>query len=84
MPLYDSPGTSEDNGLHPYPKLDAILGILILDDGAHLQVVLECTGDMIGSLASLNTALNTRTHSLLAQHADQGPAGLLQRKKEYR
>ena len=38
--------------------------------------MLEGTGDVVGSLASLHTALDAGAHSLLAENAEQGPSRL--------
>lgn len=63
-----------------HSKLDSVLCLLVLDDGSHLEVVLEGAGHVICSLAGLDTTLNTRTVPLLAQNTHQGPAGRLRKK----
>ena len=57
-------------------ELHPVLCTFILDDGSHLQVVLEGTGDVVGGLAGLHTALDARAHPLLAENAEQGPSRL--------
>ena len=56
-----------------HPKFDAVLGVLVLDDGPHLQVVFEGAGDVVGRLAGLDAALDAGAHLLLAENADQRP-----------
>ena len=49
-----------------HPQLDPVLGLLVLDDGSHLEVVFEGAGDVVGCLAGLDAALDARSHLLLA------------------
>ena len=60
--------------INTHPELHPVLCILVLNDGSHLQVVLEGAGDVVGSLAGLDTALDTGAHPLLAENTDQRPA----------
>ena len=61
-----------------HPKFDAVLGVLVLDDGPHLEPLLESARHVVGRLARLHRALDARPHPLLAQHAQQRPPRLLQ------
>ena len=63
-----------------HSELDSVLCLLVLDDSSHLEVVLEGAGHVVGSLAGLDTTLNTRTVPLLAQNTHQGPAGRLRKR----
>ena len=58
-----------------HPQFHPVLRILVLNDGSHLEVVLEGAGDVVGRLAGLDAALDAGAHPLLAEDADQGPAG---------
>ena len=42
-----------------YPELDSVLRLFILNDCSQLEVMFEGAGDMVGCLASLDTALDT-------------------------
>ena len=64
-----------------HPQLHPILCILIFNDCAHLQVVFEGTGHMVGGLAGLDAALDTGTHPLFTKNTHQRPTGLLQIKQ---
>ena len=60
-----------------YSELDSVLGVLVLDDGPHLEAAFEGTGDVVGRLAGLDGALDAGADLLLAQGADQAPSALL-------
>ena len=64
-----------------HPKFDAVLGVLVLDDGPHLEPLLESARHVVGRLARLHRALDARPHALLAQHAQQRPTRLLRGQK---
>ena len=64
-----------------YSELDSVLCLLVLNNGSHLEIILEGAGYVICSLAGLDTALNTRPAPLLAQHTYQGPTGWLRKRK---
>lgn len=65
-----------------HPELDAIICILILNDGLHLESMLESTGDVEGRLAGLDAALDTGTAPLTTQNTYKRPTTLLWEKNK--
>ena len=47
-----------------YSKFNSILRLFIFNDCPHFKIIFKCTCDMVGCLASLNAALDTRTITL--------------------
>lgn len=61
-----------------YPQLYTIICTFIFNDCFHLQTMLEGAGNMIGSFAGFDWALDTRTTTFSTQHTDKCPSTLLQ------
>ena len=73
---------ADRSGYISHPKFDAVLGVLVLDDGPHLEPLLESARHVVGRLARLHRALDARAHPLFAKHAQQRPSRLLQQKRK--